>query len=226
MSRIAENFDGKTFNVNRDQVRLNAQLDLVRTYLFRNRGWHTLDEIGSAVGAPPASVSARLRDLRKTKFGGYDIQRRLRGTAKGLYEYHLEFPDPHEANKVTLGNALLAGACVCIIYFAFLLGPALGHDFMLNGTRSPTGEWCCGAEDCGLVDPKAVHAVKGGYSVVGTVTYGAVVTGNKLDGPTTTDQVNETIPYSQALPSPNGAFWRCKRPDGTPRCFFAPPPGS
>ena len=34
------------------------------------------------------------------------------------------------------------------------------------------------------------------------------------------------LPYSQSLPSPDGAYWRCKRPDGTPRCFFAPPPGS
>ena len=37
---------------------------------------------------------------------------------------------------------------------------------------------------------------------------------------------NEVVPYSRALPSPDGAYWRCKRPDGSPRCFFAPPPGS
>ena len=77
-----------------------------------------------------------------------------------------------------------------------------------------------------MVSPDAVKAQKGGYSVVGTVTYGQAITGNALDGPTVHDRVNETIPYSQALPSPDGAYWRCKRPDGTPRCFFAPPPGS
>jgi hypothetical protein len=37
---------------------------------------------------------------------------------------------------------------------------------------------------------------------------------------------NEMVPFSEAQPSPDGAFWRCKRPDGSRRCFFAPPPGS
>src|SRR5262245_61926059 len=26
--------------------------------------------------------------------------------------------------------------------------------------------------------------------------------------------------------SPDGEFWRCKRPDGSRRCFFAPPPST
>ena len=52
------------------------------------------------------------------------------------------------------------------------------------------------------------------------------VTGNAADGPTRQENVNEVVPYSQSLPSPDGAYWRCKRPDGSPRCFFAPPPGS
>ena len=105
---------------------------------------------------------------------------------------------------------------------------AHAHDIWINrgAYKNPAGEWCCGAEDCGVVSPHAVHAVSGGYSVVGTVTYGKAITGNAHDGPTTQDQVNELIPYSRALPSPDGAYWRCKRPDGTPRCFFAPPPGS
>jgi hypothetical protein len=33
----------------------------------------------------------------------------------------------------------------------------------------------------------------------------------------------ETVPFSEAQPSPDGAYWRCKRPDGSRRCFFAPP---
>jgi hypothetical protein len=105
---------------------------------------------------------------------------------------------------------------------------ALAHDIWINrgSYRSPAGEWCCGAEDCGVVSPSAVHAVAGGYSVRGDVTYGVGVTGNVADGPTHSEKVNETVPYSQSLPSPDGAYWRCKRPDGSPRCFFAPPPGS
>lgn len=107
--------------------------------------------------------------------------------------------------------------------------PARAHDIWISkhAYKNPAGEWCCGAEDCGVVDPGAVHAAAGGYSVRGGVTYGSGVTGNPDDGETRRDEdLNETIPYSQALPSPDGAYWRCRRPDGSPRCFFAPPPGS
>ena len=105
---------------------------------------------------------------------------------------------------------------------------ALAHDVWISrGTyKNPAGEWCCGAEDCGVVSPGAVKAGTGGYSLRGPVTYGVAVTGNEADGPTRQENVNEVVPYSQSLPSPDGAYWRCKRPDGTPRCFFAPPPGS
>jgi hypothetical protein len=105
---------------------------------------------------------------------------------------------------------------------------ALAHDIWINrgAYRNPAGEWCCGAEDCGVVSPDAVKAMKGGYSLRGDVTYGVGVTGNAADGPTHHENVNEVVPYSQSLPSPDGSYWRCKRPDGSPRCFFAPPPGS
>jgi hypothetical protein len=105
---------------------------------------------------------------------------------------------------------------------------ALAHDVWISrgAFKNPAGEWCCGAEDCGVVSPGAVKAIKGGYSVVGTVTYGESITGNAADGPTRQENLDETVPYSQSLPSPDGAYWRCKRPDGSPRCFFAPPPGS
>lgn len=105
---------------------------------------------------------------------------------------------------------------------------ALAHDLWIsrNSYRNPAGEWCCGAEDCGVVSPNAVKTSKGGYSLRGPVTYGVGVTGNEADGPTRQEDLNEIVPYSQTLPSPDGAYWRCKRPDGTPRCFFAPPSGS
>jgi len=105
---------------------------------------------------------------------------------------------------------------------------ASAHDVWINrGTyKNPAGEWCCGAEDCGVVAPGAVKAGVGGYSLRGPVTYGQGVTGNAEDGPTRQENINELVPYSQSLPSPDGAYWRCKRPDGTPRCFFAPPSGS
>ena len=105
---------------------------------------------------------------------------------------------------------------------------ALAHDAWISkgGYKNPAGEWCCGAEDCGVVSPNAVKAASGGYSLRGPVTYGEGVTGNAQDGPTRQEDINEVVPYSLSLPSPDGAYWRCKRPDGTPRCFFAPPPGT
>jgi hypothetical protein len=122
----------------------------------------------------------------------------------------------------TLGRLLL------VLIVSVIGATALAHDVWISrgSYRNPAGEWCCGAEDCGVVAPGAVKANASGYSVRGPVTYGEAVTGNALDGPTRTDNVNEVIPYSQSLPSPDGAYWRCKRSDGTPRCFFAPPPGS
>lgn len=117
------------------------------------------------------------------------------------------------------------------LFAVFLLlssSAALAHDLWISrgGLKNPAGEWCCGAEDCGLVSPNAVKATQGGYSIAGVVTYGQAITGNSHDGPTQRETVIEVVPYSQSLPSPDGAFWRCKRPDGSPRCFFAPPPGS
>jgi len=104
------------------------------------------------------------------------------------------------------------------------VAPVFAHELWIsrNNYKNPAGEWCCGAEDCGFVSSDAVKAIKGGYSLRGPVTYGMGVTGNEADGPTHSEQLNEVVPYSQALPSPDGAYWRCKRPDGSPRCFFAP----
>jgi hypothetical protein len=77
-------FDGETIVPERDDSRLARQLTAVRAFMS-DHGWHTLAEIALNVDAPEASVSARLRDLRKPRFGGLDIQRRYVGT--GLFEY-------------------------------------------------------------------------------------------------------------------------------------------
>ena len=47
----------------------------------------TLAEISAATGDPQASVSARLRDLRKEKFGGYIVTRTY--IADGIFTYAL-----------------------------------------------------------------------------------------------------------------------------------------
>lgn len=54
---------------------------------MKDGSWHTLPEIAAGTGDPEASISARLRDLRKPRFGSYVVDRRRR--SQGLFEYRL-----------------------------------------------------------------------------------------------------------------------------------------
>jgi hypothetical protein len=83
----APRFDGESFNPVFDQERLSKQLGPVFE-LMRDGEWRKLDEIQTFAGGREAAVSARLRDLRKVKFGGYQVERRRRGTG-GNFEYRL-----------------------------------------------------------------------------------------------------------------------------------------
>ena len=89
--------DGATFDRGLDLTRLNAQTRAVYAAV-RDGAWRTLREIADRTGAPEASVSARLRDLRKPKFGGFTVNRRRRGDPKaGLWEYQVLPPQAQEA---------------------------------------------------------------------------------------------------------------------------------
>lgn len=79
-------FDGAVYDHDRDNVRLTGQLNRVFEYM-KDGKWRTLNEIAEATDAPHASVSSRLRDFRKPKFGGYEVEREYIG--KGLYQYRL-----------------------------------------------------------------------------------------------------------------------------------------
>ena len=86
---VGPQFDGETIDVAQDQDRLGKQLDAVRCALDGGRWW-TLSELSVRVRAPEASVSARIRDLRKERFGGHRIERRRVQDGNGLHEYRLE----------------------------------------------------------------------------------------------------------------------------------------
>ena len=81
-------FNGPEYVPARDNERLLSQLERIRELMLDHR-WRTLMEIRLSTGDPEASISAQLRHLRKTRFGGYKISRRMRQRA-GLYEYKLE----------------------------------------------------------------------------------------------------------------------------------------
>ena len=86
-------FDGVTYDPALDHRRLTSQLGRVYRALHGPSGyclWRTLGEISATTGDPEASISARLRDLRKDKFGAHIVQGRRRGDVKnGHWEYRL-----------------------------------------------------------------------------------------------------------------------------------------
>jgi hypothetical protein len=100
-------------------------------------------------------------------------------------------------------------AALPAILFALALStqPASSHDFWINhgNYKSPKGEHCCGNHDCFLVPAGDMKPTAAGWLI---------------------ESLGETIPYSEAQTSEDGEFWRCKRYDGSRRCFFAPQPSS
>ena len=79
-------FDGSTFEPAIDGARLKGQLQRVYNAMADGE-WHTLRQLSEVASGSEASVSARLRDLRKTKFGSHTIARkRLDG---GLWVYRM-----------------------------------------------------------------------------------------------------------------------------------------
>jgi hypothetical protein len=63
-------FDGATYVQERDGERLQSQLERVRRYMADGE-WHALHKVVLAtLPGTSASVSARVRDLRKAKHGG------------------------------------------------------------------------------------------------------------------------------------------------------------
>lgn len=93
MSRLAEAlmpsaFDGSTYEPARDGARLSRQLTKVRNLMLDGK-WRTLGEIAVECEIPEQSASARLRDCRKNKFGGYRVDREPVPGQRGLYRYRV-----------------------------------------------------------------------------------------------------------------------------------------
>lgn len=85
-------FDGETYEPEQDKERLSKQLDLVWS-IVEDGYWYTLESIRKNikrrydVRIETQSISARLRDLRKDKFGGHTVERKNKGG--GLFVYRL-----------------------------------------------------------------------------------------------------------------------------------------
>lgn len=80
-------FDGRTLDSAKDTARLSEQMRRVFKLMCDGQ-WRTLGQISNLTHAPEASISARLRDLRKPRFGGHTVLRRRYGE-HGLHQYKL-----------------------------------------------------------------------------------------------------------------------------------------
>ena len=88
----AARYDGQTIDDGIDHGRLSRQHALVFAAM-RAGAWMTLRQVAQLTGAPEASVSARLRDFRKPKFGGHKVERRRAQAEAGTHEYRLIVAD-------------------------------------------------------------------------------------------------------------------------------------
>ena len=64
------------------------------------------------------------------------------------------------------------------------------------------GSHCCGINDCVELSSDEVQETNGGYFL---------------------KRLNELVPFREVQVSRDGQYWRCRKPDGSRRCFFAPP---
>lgn len=79
---------GETYDEVRDHARLNAQCRRVFNVMKQGQ-WVTLEYLSMVTGDPQASVSARIRDLRKH---GYTVKREY--VKRGLWRYRLRTLSP------------------------------------------------------------------------------------------------------------------------------------
>jgi len=85
-------FDGTTYRHDADGKRLGEQMRRVRQVMVEGFGdglWWTLKQIHNVTGFPEASISARLRDLRKPRFGEHTVERRRCAEGAGTWEYRV-----------------------------------------------------------------------------------------------------------------------------------------
>lgn len=83
-------FDGDTYEPLQDKERLETLFERVKSTMAGAQWW-TLEELAAQAKGSQASVSARIRDLRKERFGGWEIVRRRLQSApeSGVWEYQM-----------------------------------------------------------------------------------------------------------------------------------------
>jgi hypothetical protein len=90
-------FSGDTYDEARDGERLSRQAQVVLD-LMRDGKWRTLADIAGRTQEPEASISARLRDLRKERNGSYRVEREY--LAGGIWQYRVLPPLPSDQEEL------------------------------------------------------------------------------------------------------------------------------
>lgn len=95
-----------------------------------------------------------------------------------------------------------------VVFYMTSIRPAKAHGpaewIQRGGYKNAAGELCCGERDCFELGDGDVKVTASGYYIV---------------------SIKETVPFSEATPSPDGKYWRCQW-GGARKCFFAPPSAS
>jgi hypothetical protein len=86
---------GETFDPAQDGERLGDQYRAVRDFMA-DGAWHSLAAIEEATGAPQASASARLRDMRRD---GWSVDRMRVPGGNGLWLYRANRLDTPPASR-------------------------------------------------------------------------------------------------------------------------------
>ena len=88
-------FDGDTYDEQRDGTPLASQLDAVRDAMLNGQWWSYKQlrehlQRHHQIKATDTSLSARIRDLRKIRFGGYSVQSRRKTHREWEYRIDLQ----------------------------------------------------------------------------------------------------------------------------------------
>ena len=87
MKKPGHPFDG--VDIRADEVpRLQSQFDHVYEIMSDGK-WRSLARLEELTGYPQASISAHLRSFRKVRFGGWNVERRLRPTRRAQRQYRI-----------------------------------------------------------------------------------------------------------------------------------------
>jgi hypothetical protein len=104
--------------------------------------------------------------------------------------------------KPTFGvRRLVLGGLLVVVTLSLASAHGPAEWIQRGGYKNAAGELCCGERDCFELAEADVTVTAVGYFV---------------------KSVSETIPFTEALPSPDGRYWRCQW-GGMRKCFFAPP---